>query len=398
MGMFRIRCPLLLLLVCLVPSAWAQAGPTPVFTGEEIQQILTLGPWPPAPRPDPSNRVSGQIKAIELGRRLFRDPRMSPTGYIACVSCHQPDRSFTDQKARAHGLADLPRNTPALANLGQQRWFGWAGSSDSLWMASIRPILDAREFDGNPASVVRLFERDPELAACYRSVFNASPERDRQRTLVNVGKALAAYLETLVTGRTGFDDFRDAIARKDPLAAASYPLPAQRGLKLFIGQARCIACHGGPNFSDGAFHAGSARAGALFPIQAGQTGDAGRIEAARSLKTHRLSLLGPYNDAPGRAKAAATRELAAHERMRGQFRTPSLRNVAVTAPYMHDGHVDSLPEALQHLRQATPNQRGSPAEPLSPRQLDDLMAFLLTLTDQHGARRPWTSQEVTPCR
>ena len=102
------------------------------MTAAEQQQILTLGPWPPPTRVDPSNRVSGQALAIQLGRQLFRDPRMSPVGYIGCVTCHQPDRAFTDHKARAHGLADLPRNTPALFNLGQQRWFGWGGASDSL--------------------------------------------------------------------------------------------------------------------------------------------------------------------------------------------------------------------------------------------------------------------------
>jgi cytochrome c peroxidase len=395
--MFQLRHPLLLLLVCLAPTALAQAGPAPVFSGEEIQQILALGPWPPASRPDPSNRVSGQAKAIELGRRLFRDPRMSPVGYIACVSCHQPDRSFTDQKARAHGLADLPRHTPALANLSQQRWFGWGGSSDSLWMASIRPILDAREFDGSPRSVARLFVRDPELAACYRSVFGASPGRDRQRTVVNVGKALAAYLETLVTGRTRFDDFRDALARKEPVSAALYPAAAQRGLKLFIGQARCIACHSGPNFSDGDFHAAAARVGAALSSGTTPTGDSGRLEDARRLKASPLSLLGRYNDDPGGANSAATRQLVEQARMHGQFRTPGLRNVAVTAPYMHDGHVDGLPEALQHQWQAPAGQAARPAEPLSTRQLDDLTAFLSTLTDQHGARRPWSSQEVAPC-
>lgn len=117
---------------------------------------------------------------------------MSPVGYISCLTCHQPDRSFTDLKARAHGLPDLPRNTPALLNLRLQKWFGWDGSSDSLWLASIRPMLDAREFDSSPATVARLFKREPELAACYRKVFQSSPQGDPPRTLVNVGKALAA--------------------------------------------------------------------------------------------------------------------------------------------------------------------------------------------------------------
>ena len=159
------------------------------FTPAELTQVLSLGPWPPLAQRGPSNRVSGPPLAIALGRQLFRDPRMSSVGYIACVTCHQPDRAFTDHKARAHGLADLSRNTPTLANLSQQRWFGWGGGSDSLWMASIAPILDPREFDGSAASVVQLFEREPALADCYREVFGAAPRASPQRTVVNVGKA-----------------------------------------------------------------------------------------------------------------------------------------------------------------------------------------------------------------
>ncbi len=107
-----------------------------------IQRVLSFGPWPPAATKDPGNRVSGNAAAIELGRRLFFDARLSRVGYIACVTCHQPDRAWGDGKARAHGLADVDRNTPMLANLRLARWYGWSGASDSLWMASLRPILD----------------------------------------------------------------------------------------------------------------------------------------------------------------------------------------------------------------------------------------------------------------
>ncbi len=372
-----------LILVCLLQMAWARAtwaqATAPAFSRDEVQGILSLGPWPPPHKPDPSNRVSGQPQAIELGRRLFRDPRMSPVGYIACVTCHQPDRAFTDGKARAHGLADLPRNTPALANLRQQRWYGWGGGSDSLWMASIRPMLDAREFDGNPATVARLFERDPELAACYRAVFRVAPAQDRQRTVVNVGKALAAWQETLVTGRTRFDDFRDAVARGDAAAAAAYPDAALRGLKLFVGPAECATCHQGPSFSDGGFHVVSPPAA-----------DTGRFEDARILQSTRFSLLGRYNDDPVRANAQATRGLAVREDMRGQFRTPGLRNVAVTAPYMHDGALDTLRLAVQHSAASLPR-------PLATQQVDDLVAFLASLTDRSGARRPWDATAVATC-
>ena len=365
-------------------SARAEPASAPRELGaQEVRQVLGFGPWPPPARRDPGNRVSGDARAVELGRQLFRDPRMSPVGYIACVTCHQPDRAFTDIKARAHGLADLPRNTPALANLRLQRWYGWGGASDSVWMASIKPILDARELDSNAALVARLFVRDPDLAACYRAVFGASPLRQPQQTVVvNVGKALAAYVETLATGRTPFDDFRDALARGDAAAAGHYPAAALRGLRVFIGRGGCAACHGGPNFSDGDFHSGA-------PAR----DDGGRLDDARYLKASRFNLLGAYNDDASRANTAATRQLALHDGLRGRFRTPSLRNVAVTAPYLHDGQVDRLGDAVQHASLGAADD----AQPLLMGEIDDLVAFLATLTDAHGARRPWNPAGLTRC-
>ncbi len=389
----------LLMLAPVVSTAVAAqkaiAGPS--FSTADLQQILALGPWPPPARLDPSNRVSGQAQAIELGRQLFREPRMSSVGYIACVSCHQPDRSFTDNKARAHGLADLPRNTPALANLGQQRWFGWGGSSDSLWMASIRPILDSREFNGSAHSVTRLFERDPELAACYRKVFRVSPRADPQRTVANVGKALAAYLESLVTARTPFDDFRDALERGDLTAAARYPMAAQLGLKHFVGRARCVACHNGPNFSDGGFHLTAATGDHVGMGGVRPSDDGGRLVDARRLKASPLNLLGPHNDDPRGRSAQATRALVLQAGMRGQYRTPGLRNVATTGPYLHDGRIDRLQDALQHQARPPSGPAMASFEPLSSQEVEELVAFLATLTDQYGERRPWSSADLAPC-
>ena len=322
---------------------------------------------------------------------------MSPVGYISCVTCHQPDRSFADLKARAHGLADLPRNTPTLVNLRQQKWFGWDGASDSLWMASIRPMLDRREFDSSPATVAKLFRRYPELAACYRKVFQSSPLGDPQRTLVNVGKALAAYQETLVTARTPFDEFRDGLAG---LPMAPYPAAVQRGLKLFVGEAGCIACHQGPNFSDQRFHKVLATDGSSPSRPHGgpdSPADTGRLAGASSLKNNRLNLTGAYNDDPRRANQLATQRLVAHEDMRGQFRTPSLRNVTATPPYMHDGRMDRLQDAVRHGGHGVPALGGPVAARLSSQQADDLVAFITTLTDAYGQRRPWSSAAVAQC-
>lgn len=363
-------------------SAQASQDAAVVLTPTESLHLQTLGPWPPPVRKDTSNRVSGQLQAIELGRRLFADARMSPVGYIACVTCHQPDRAFTDLKARAHGLADLPRNTPSLFNLSQQRWFGRDGASDSLWLASIRPMLDAREFDGSAATTVKLFLRDPELAACYRKVFGVSPLQKSERTVVNVGKALAAYQETLVTGRTPFDDFRDATIRGDASAAMRYPPAAQRGLKLFVSDAKCISCHSGPNFSDDRFH--------KVTGAANNDVDDGRLQGVHSVKATPFNLSSRYNDDPTRRNANATRQLVSDNSQRGQFRTPGLRNVTATAPYMHDGKIDFLQAAVQHgALQPTPV--------LTAAQASDLVAFLATLTDRYGASRPWYPHQLVPC-
>jgi cytochrome c peroxidase len=381
---------------CITAAAQSQPA-EPALSSDEVRRIVALGPWPPAPRRDPGNRVSGDPRAIELGRQLFRDPRMSPVGYIACVTCHQPDRAFTDIKARAHGLADLPRNTPALANLSLQHWYGWGGASDSLWMASIKPILDQREISGNAALVTRLFVREPDLAACYRRVFGVSPLQQPQRTVVNVGKALAAFVETLVTSRTPFDDFRDALARGDAQRMDAYPVAALRGLKLFVGRGDCVGCHSGPNFSDGEFHPGVTPTDDTAAAVARSLADDGRLGDARYLKASRFNLQGAYNDDGSHRNARQTRQLAVNAGLAGQFRTPTLRNVAVTGPYFHDGQADDLVDAAQHTQRQASILGTEAPEPLLLGEIDDLVAFLVTLTDDHGSRRPWNPSGLTRC-
>lgn len=368
---------------------WISVAQPVALSAAERARIIGLGPWPPRGAPNPSNLVAGHPDAIELGRRLFFDSRLSPVGYIACVTCHQPDRGWTDHKQRAHGLGDVDRNTQALNNLGLQDWFGWGGQSDSLWMASLRPILDAREMDSNPAHVRHVYVRVPEYACLYRSVYGVDPvaggERD-EAVLVRSAKALASFTATLGTGRTPFDAARDALARGEPVAAAGFPAAAQRGLRLFVGKADCVACHGGANFSDGEFHDIGA------PDFVGQrVPDPGREDGIRNLRSSRFSLLGPYNDDATRRNAAATRALKPAVQGRGQFRTPSLRNVALTAPYMHNGSLENLGDAIRHHKRAN----AGPA--LSEAEIADLIAFLQTLSDARGEDRGLPAPRATHC-
>lgn len=372
---------------CFIGCAHADDAPVQ-FTEEEIARIVAHGPWPPPATRDPSNRVSGEPYAIDLGRRLFFDPRFSPNGYVACVACHQPDRAFTDTLPRAHALAPVDRNAQALANLRLQRWYGWGGTSDSLWMQTVRPILDPREL-GSSAEVVAHGMRTGDGMACrYQLAFKRPVPADDELVLVDVAKALAAFQETLTTGRTPFDEFRDTLARGDQAGQARYPEEAKRGLRIFIGRGNCFVCHSGPNFSNGEFHDN----GVPFFIRPGVV-DPGRYEGIRNVRASPFNLLGQYNDDKSRATAQATRYVQLEHRNWGEFRTPSLRNVAVTAPYMHDGRFPTLRDVLRHYSELDEDRLHADGERilrrlnLNPSEINDLLAFLQTLTDADGERR-----------
>jgi len=239
---------LALSLVAMVAlSACRSVGiaPPPTLSADEIAAIVSHGPWPVAFTPDPGNRFSGQPAAIELGRRLFTDPRLSADGKRACISCHQPERGFADGLARsvaAHG-GPLDRNAQGLFDVRLQHWFGWDGAADSLWAFVLRPLGDDREMGAGPSALAALMAGDPDLSARYRLL---DPNPDPTRLRVDIAKALAAYLETLESPRTRFDTLRDALARGDSGATADYPGDALRGLQLFVGRGRCNLCHLGP--------------------------------------------------------------------------------------------------------------------------------------------------------
>ena len=363
------------------------------FTADEVARIVTLGPWPPTYGRDPSNRASGMPEAIAFGRRLFFEPRFSPSGYVSCVACHQPDRGFTDALPRARGLAPVERNAIALQNLRLQRWYGWGGSSDSLWMASLRPILDPREIGSSAERVAFVIRTGDGVACRYRAAFSAEADEEKAETvLVNVGKALAAYEETLVTGRTPFDDFRDRLARGEA-STGTYPAAARRGLKIFVGRANCIACHSGPAFTDRAFR------GTAVPQFIGETApDMGRYAGVTEFQASRFNLKGAYNDA-----GVSADEVKVDPRDRARWRTPSLRNVAATAPYLHNGTAASLYDVVRRYAKSAGSSHYVDDEhkvrrvQLSAQDVDDLVAFLETLSDADGARRPLAPLTHTPC-
>ena len=351
---------------------------TIVFSDEEIKKILAHGPWPPAPRKDPGNRVSGKPEAIALGERLFFEPRLSGTGSVLCATCHIPFRRFQDARPRGFGLVEVDRNTPSLMNVGLYRWYGWDGAQDSLWAQSIRPLLDPREMRASPAHIAQTI-RNLYLKE-YRAAFGRVPPTDDEEVMVDVGKALAAYQETLITKRTPFDDFRDGIS-------TDYPLAAQRGLKIFIGKGNCSVCHFGPHFTNGEF----ADTGVPFFAGKGRV-DPGRFAGIQKVKASPYNLLGRFNDDATRANATGTRYVELQHRNFGEFRVPGLRNVALTAPYMHDGSIATLRDVVRHYSELNEERLHLDGEKILRRlnltagEIDDLVVFLQSLSESGELR------------
>ncbi|HSD41896.1 MAG TPA: cytochrome c peroxidase [Burkholderiales bacterium] len=364
----------------------------------EIRLVLRHGPWPQPVLRDPSNRVSGDARAIALGQRLFFDARLSANGAVACASCHVPTRAWTDGRPQAAGLGSLDRNTPTVLDAGLGRWFGWDGASDSLWSFATKPMLHPAEMGGSARHIAGVVRGERVYACLYEAAFRAPPGADDERVLVDAAKALAAYVETVRSGRTPFDEYRDALARGDRAAMARYPLPAQRGLKIFVGKGACSVCHFGPGFTNGEFH----DIGLPFALGPGRV-DAGRHEGVKRLRSDPLNLLGKHSDDASGAAATRTRHVESTHASFGQFKTPSLRNAALTAPYMHNGRLATLHDVARHYSELDMDRVHADGEALlrplrlSERQIDDLVAFLESLTDPRAGEPPGTPAAIASC-
>ncbi|MEY2653283.1 MAG: di-heme enzyme [Pseudomonadota bacterium] len=393
------------LVAVLATAAGAAAeGPPDV----ELAALRTLGPWPPAVPRDPGNAVSGRADAVALGWRLFVDRGLSGDGTLACVDCHRPDQALADGLPRSVGRVVLARHAPSLWNAGLQRWQGWDGAADSLWSQAIRPLLDGREMAATPAHVARRIAADPALSCRHRAVFGMAPDAATpaaaERTLVQAAQAIGAYLATLVSGRTAFDDYRDARLRGGAAAAAAaarYPADARRGLALFVGEGRCTLCHGGARLSHGEF----ADIGRPHFSAPGVV-DRGREAGIEALRASPYTLAGPWaarDPADASDPALTTRQLRPQPRNLGEFRIPSLRNVAATPPYTHDGSVATLDDMLRHYAELDLDRlHADGSELLRPlgwtaAQRADVIAFLRTLDDPQARRLVPPPDPATGC-
>lgn len=343
---------------------------------------------------DAGNELCEVPAAIQLGGLLFEDPRLSSSKSISCKTCHDPSKAFTDGLAVAKGQRTLGRNTPSIVNSVYMAWYNWDGSADSLWCQAFGPLYSPDEMAGTPGEVAKLLLEDNEYAELLELLGSKIPAKKQadldeasiEEINVVAMKSVAAFVRTFVKFDSEFDRLCSRIAAGNASEALKdYPAEALDGLRLFFGKAKCADCHHGLTFSDGEFHSVGIRPadGSDF------VKDAGRYAGIKKLLSNRYSLNGKFARLTGQDKARAEMNgrILNSSQQYGQFKTPSLRNVELTAPYMHAGQIGTLEMVINHyseLKDKLSDEHHSETV-LMPLQLNDqekrqLLTFLQTLT------------------
>lgn len=308
-------------------------GAAPAIAQETfLEPPVGLDAYVPIPAENPLTAA-----AVSLGERLFFDRSLSSDGQVACASCHDPRRSFADSRPRSLGAHGVPgrRNTPALINAVYGRSFFWDGRAGSLEEQALRPIEDALEMNSPIEEVVLRLRSDASYAAAFREAYDAPPGP------TTIARSLATFVRTILSGDAPFDRFRAG-------DGSALTPEALKGFRLFTGRANCATCHVGPTFSDKRFH------NTGVAIRDGAVADSGRF-----LVTRRAEDL-------------------------GAFKTPTLRDVERTAPYMHDGSIPTLGGVIDfYAMGGRPNphlDREIRPLKLSAEEKHALIAFLRSLT------------------
>jgi cytochrome c peroxidase len=302
-----------------------------------------------------------------LGEKLFFDKRLSANGQISCASCHQPNRDFADDRALAKGILGRvgTRNTPSLRNATFAREQLWDGRRDSLEAQVADPFVNALEHGLSHERLLSLLRSNATYSQRFREVFDVEGD---DIAISHVRRALATYVRTLARGNSAFDQFQYA-GKTGALSHA-----ARRGYELFRGRAQCSSCHTidehGATLTDNRFHSlgvGLAAPGTSLAILAT------RVAMMPQAQLEQLVL-------QDRDVAALGRFIVTKDpKDIGRFRTPSLRDVAMTAPYMHDGAVATLEAAVDHEVYYRGLEAGRPLI-LTPAEKADLVAFLRALS------------------
>jgi cytochrome c peroxidase len=313
-----------------------------------------------APPADPSNAHADDPAAATLGRALFGDVHLSPSGRFACSSCHDPNMQFMDGLATGVGVDHLDRNTPSITLAAWSRWQFWDGRADTLWAQALGPIENAREMASTRLFVAHYVATS--YASQYAAVFGSTPDLSDatrfppsgtpldhdaawssmtaadQSTIngmfANVGKAIEAYERTLRLASTPLDAY--VAGNLDAMTPN-----ARDSLRAFMSADGCIQCHYGPRLTDDAFH----NIGMPTGQQDGLP-DLGRINGLESLLANPFRANGPFSDAP--ANPGRYAGFVPDATMIGAFRTPPLRGTALTGPWGHGGTFTALHDVMYH--------------------------------------------------
>lgn len=252
---------------------------------------------PAGPPPSPDGNPATPEKT-ELGRKLFFDTRLSGDGRRSCAFCHQPDKGFTDGRAGAPGLDGkaLSRNTPTLLGAGWGKSFMWDGRAATLEEQAAMPLLNANEMAGDWNRAIAAIKREPPLDVAFHIAFRQRPAVQPETIL----GALASFVRTIAPPETRFDKW---VAGDDGVLSDD----EKTGFRLFVGRAGCVGCHQGWRFTDDKMH------------------DVG----VRSADPGRGAVVGGLVGLPA-------------------FKTPTLRGIEHTGPYMHDGSLETLEAVVEH--------------------------------------------------
>ncbi|MDO9103539.1 MAG: cytochrome c peroxidase [Methylovulum sp.] len=343
------------------------------------------------PVPIPANNPQTPAK-IALGDKLFHDKRFSVDGTISCASCHDANKGFTDNlrvSVGHHGLTGT-RNAPTVINAAFHTSQFWDGREPDLEGQSRQPFVNPVEAGlPNHQPILDIVRNAPEYQSAFAEVFKVS---GKQLTMDHVAKAIASFERSVVAGNSPFDRY---YFKADNAALTGQQ---QRGFQVFLGQGRCVSCHTIEQdhalFTDSRFHnigiginaiqQDVPRLAQAFLEAKARGGDVDQMVLTdiKSSELGRFAVTDSFNDL-------------------GAFKTPTLRNIALTAPYMHDGSLKTLKEVVAHYNNGGVTPADAPVNAflsggirplaLTDAQIDDLVAFMEALTSgQYAASKPAT--------
>jgi len=415
--MFRFSTILSIGVLVAMTCAWIGASTSGGWSSDERTMLASLSLSSLEPlAADPSNRFGDDTAAARLGRTLFFDTKLSSNGKVSCATCHIAARDFQDNTPLAHGVGTTARRTMPIAGTAHSPWMFWDGRRDSQWAQALGPLESAVEHGGDRTQYAqyigntykkeyeRIFGRLPIMAdlpahagpngdSAAKAAWTQLPATRRDeitRVYANMGKAIAAFERGITFTPSRFDRYVAVeLAGAPHTPADSFSADERAGLALFIGKANCVNCHNGARLTDDHFHNTGVPASSIVTAI-----DSGRTVGVRDVASNEFNCLGKFSDARPQQCAELRFAVTEGEELVRAFKTPSLRNVAERAPYMHAGQIETLAGVIGHYAGAAKAPFGKSELKrvrLSATERAQLEAFLRTLSSPAnipGGTRP----------